>query len=107
MRDRLTALRIELEVMRLTAYQELGRTIAAGAPGPGGSLGKWQWSEINQTLMGLAIELLGPRGPAVGDAWTYRYLRSRANSIEGGTTEILKNILAERVLGLPRARMSA
>ena len=40
----------------------------------------------------------------IDDAWTYRFLRARANSIEGGTTEILKNIVAERVLGLPRLR---
>ena len=44
-----------------------------------------------------------PRAQLVDDPWTYRFLRARANSIEGGTTEILKNIVAERVLGLPRA----
>jgi alkylation response protein AidB-like acyl-CoA dehydrogenase len=106
-RERLARLRIELEVMRLTAYRELARTIETGAPGPGGSLGKWQWADINQEMMGLALELLGPTAAVEGDAWIYRYLRSRANSIEGGTSEILKNILAERVLGLPRARMVA
>ena len=45
-----------------------------------------------------------PRAVLDDDRWTYRYLRARANSIEGGTTEILKNIVAERVLGLPRMR---
>ncbi len=74
-------------------------------PGPEGSLGKWHWSEINQSLTELAMDIAGPhamldRGPT----WTYRFLRARANSIEGGTTEILKNIVAERVLGLPRMR---
>ena len=44
----------------------------------------------------------GPAGVLASEPWTYRFLRARANSIEGGTTEILKNIVAERVLGLPR-----
>ena len=50
------------------------------------------------------MDLAGPRAQTVIDPWTYRFLRARANSIEGGTTEILKNIVAERVLGLPRLR---
>ena len=51
----------------------------------------------------LGLDVRGPAGQLVDDTWTYRFLRARANSIEGGTTEILKNIVAERVLGLPRA----
>ena len=51
----------------------------------------------------LAVEIQGEDGLDRESDWTYRFLRSRANSIEGGTTEILKNIVAERVLGLPRA----
>ena len=77
---------------------------AHGAPGPEGSLGKWHWAEVNQSLTELALDLAGPRAQLVDDPWTYRYLRARANSIEGGTTEILKNIVAERVLGLPRSK---
>jgi alkylation response protein AidB-like acyl-CoA dehydrogenase len=50
------------------------------------------------------MEIEGPRAMLDSDRWTYRFLRARANSIEGGTTEILKNIVAERVLGLPRMR---
>ena len=50
------------------------------------------------------MDVRGPRAVLEDDAWTYRFLRARANSIEGGTTEILKNIVAERVLGLPRMR---
>jgi alkylation response protein AidB-like acyl-CoA dehydrogenase len=73
-------------------------------PGPEGSLGKWHWSEINQSLTELAMDVLGPQALLRGSEWSYRFLRARANSIEGGTTEILKNIVAERVLGLPRLR---
>ena len=51
------------------------------------------------------MDILGRRGAAASTSdWTYRFLRARANSIEGGTTEILKNIIAERVLGLPKLR---
>jgi alkylation response protein AidB-like acyl-CoA dehydrogenase len=62
------------------------------------------WSEVNRSLTELALDIAGPRAVTTLDPWTYRYLRARANSIEGGTTEILKNIVAERVLGLPRLR---
>ena len=76
-----------------------------GIPGPEGSLAKWQWADYNQALTELAQRgRSGPRGCAHGTDWSYRFLRSRANSIEGGTTEVLKNIIAERVLGLPRLR---
>jgi alkylation response protein AidB-like acyl-CoA dehydrogenase len=76
----------------------------SGEPGPEGSLGKWLWADVNQGLTELAQDVKGPRGALADDHWTYRFLRARANSIEGGTTEILKNIVAERVLGLPRMR---
>ena len=52
----------------------------------------------------LAMDVRGSTAPLTDDKWTYRFLRARANSIEGGTTEILKNIIAERVLGLPKLR---
>jgi alkylation response protein AidB-like acyl-CoA dehydrogenase len=104
MRQRLAQLMIEAEVLRLNAYRGLSATMRTGVPGPEGSLGKWHWSEINQSLTELAMDIAGPRAMIAEDAWTYRFLRARANSIEGGTTEILKNIVAERVLGLPRMR---
>ncbi len=103
-RQRLAQLLIEAEVLRLNAYRGLSATMRTGVPGPEGSLGKWHWSEINQALTELAMEIEGPRAMLDSDLWTYRFLRARANSIEGGTTEILKNIVAERVLGLPRLR---
>jgi alkylation response protein AidB-like acyl-CoA dehydrogenase len=103
-RQRIAQLLIEAEALRLNAYRSLTATMRTGVPGPEGSLGKWHWSEINQSLTELAMEIEGPRAMLDSDRWTYRFLRARANSIEGGTTEILKNIVAERVLGLPRMR---
>jgi alkylation response protein AidB-like acyl-CoA dehydrogenase len=103
-RDRLAQLYIESEVLRLNALRGLSAIMRTGVPGPEGSLGKWQWAEVNQELTELAVELRGGRAVLDDDRWTYRFLRARANSIEGGTTEILKNIVAERVLGLPRMR---
>jgi alkylation response protein AidB-like acyl-CoA dehydrogenase len=103
-RDRLAQLYIESEVLRLNALRGLSAIMRTGVPGPEGSLGKWQWAEVNQALTELALELRGGRAVLDDDRWTYRFLRARANSIEGGTTEILKNIVAERMLGLPRMR---
>ncbi len=103
-RQRLAQLLIESEALRLNAYRGLSTTIRTGVPGPEGSLGKWHWSEVSQSLTELATDIAGPRAMLAEDEWTYRFLRARANSIEGGTTEILKNIVAERVLGLPRIR---
>jgi alkylation response protein AidB-like acyl-CoA dehydrogenase len=103
-RQRLAQILIEAEVLRLNAYRGLTAIMKNGVPGPEGSLGKWHWSEINQSLTELALEIAGPRAMLAEDEWSYRFLRARANSIEGGTTEILKNIVAERVLGLPRIR---
>jgi alkylation response protein AidB-like acyl-CoA dehydrogenase len=102
-RQRFAQVAIEAQVLRLLAYRGLTSTMQGGEPGPEGSLGKWLWADINQALTTLAMDARGPAGQLVDDTWTYRFLRARANSIEGGTTEILKNIVAERVLGLPRA----
>jgi alkylation response protein AidB-like acyl-CoA dehydrogenase len=103
-RQRVAQLYIEAEVTRLTASRGLTQQMKTGIPGPEGSLVKWQWSDTNQAMTELATEVRGPEGPVVDDEWTYRFLRARANSIEGGTTEILRNIVAERVIGLPRMR---
>jgi alkylation response protein AidB-like acyl-CoA dehydrogenase len=102
--DRLGELHVRAEVLRLTAYRGLTQVERYGQPGPEGSLTKWMWSETNQQLTQLAAELLGPEALLAGGRWSYELLRARGNTIEGGTTEILKNIVAERVLGLPRAR---
>jgi alkylation response protein AidB-like acyl-CoA dehydrogenase len=103
-RQRIAALQTGIEAMRLGALRALTETMKTGVPGPEGSLSKWQWADYNQGLTELGNEVLGPEGMRVGTDWSYRFLRARANSIEGGTTEVLKNIIAERVLGLPRLR---
>jgi alkylation response protein AidB-like acyl-CoA dehydrogenase len=101
---RLGDLHLKAEVLRLTAYRGLTAVQKYGQPGPEGSLTKWMWSETNQQLTQFAADLLGPRALRAGEPWAYELLRARGNSIEGGTTEVLKNIVAERVLGLPKAR---
>jgi len=103
-RQRIAQLRIGIEAMRLGALRSLTATMKTGIPGPEGSLSKWQWADYNQAMTELGNEVLGPDGMRVGTDWSYRFLRARANSIEGGTTEVLKNIVAERVLGLPKLR---
>jgi alkylation response protein AidB-like acyl-CoA dehydrogenase len=111
-RQKLAQLKIEAEILRLTNYRGLTAIMKKGVPGPEGSLGKWQWSDTNQKLMEVAMEVEGPYSQlmkgsehTIADGeWQYGFLRTRANSIEGGTTEILRNIVAERVLGLPKLR---
>src|SRR5205807_8584033 len=102
--DRLGELHLRAEVLRLTAYRGLTSIEKYGQPGPEGSLTKWLWSDTNQQLTQFAADLLGPEALLAGGRWSYELLRARGNSIEGGTTEVLKNIVAERVLGLPKAR---
>ncbi len=103
-RQRIAQLYIESECIRLNASRGLTQIMKTGIPGPEGSLTKWQWSDANQALTEMAMDIRGPEAPATDSEWVYRFLRARANSIEGGTTEILRNIVAERVLGLPRMR---
>jgi alkylation response protein AidB-like acyl-CoA dehydrogenase len=101
---------IRLQALRLTAYRSLSALERTGIPGPEGSVLKLEWSEANQRITKLAVELLGadaqllPPNAPYGGHWTIQQLRSRGNTIEAGTSEILRNIVAERVLGLPRSR---
>ncbi len=112
--DRLLRLWTEAEVARLAA-ERMRQQLAAGQPGPEGSAAKLVFARLNQEISGLDVELSGLAGLRYDD-WSmrrpehatffgrgpaYRYLRAKGNSIEGGTSEILRNIIAERVLGLP------
>jgi alkylation response protein AidB-like acyl-CoA dehydrogenase len=113
-RQRVAALWARAEVLRLTNLRAtVGRS--TGTPGPEGSIGKLAHTELMQDIHSLTIDLLGMEGTLYPAGYRkirsqrsseapsrqQAFLRSRANSIEGGTTEIMKNILAERVLGLP------
>ncbi len=103
-RDKVARLAIGIEGLRLGAMRALTATMKVGTPGPEGSISKLQWSSTNQALTELAIEVGGEAALERDSMWAYRYLRSRANSIEGGTSDVLRNIVAERVLGLPKLR---
>ena len=100
----------EMQALRLTNYRALSQLVKTGIPGPEGSIAKLVWSEANQRVTKLALELLGPDAALSGENapyggyWQHQQLRSRGNTIEAGTSEILRNIVAERVLGLPYSR---
>jgi len=113
-RDRLTRLWVESETQRLTNIRAAAASLA-GTPGPEGSTAKLAYAELNKRVYELCDDLLGPEG-MLYDSYEMRrpegaggeaggpqrmFLRSRANSIEGGTSEVMRNILGERVLGLP------
>jgi alkylation response protein AidB-like acyl-CoA dehydrogenase len=110
LRQRLVQMVIDNAVFKYTAKRAITKLLRGEMPGAEASAGKIWWCDKHQALQELAQELLGPyaqlgRGsPWAVDKgnWQYTFLRSRANSIEGGTTEIQRNILAERVLGLPK-----
>ncbi len=115
-RDRLVRAWVEAEVLRLTNIRA-GQARRAGNPGPEGSIAKLMFAEVNMRIYELCVDLLGAdalvgheytmeRGDSLGlvgppGSSRKMFLRSRANSIEGGTSEIQRNILGERVLGLP------
>jgi alkylation response protein AidB-like acyl-CoA dehydrogenase len=110
MRQKLAQLWIDTEALKYTGARAVTRLLRGELPGPEASAGKMSWVDTHQRLQELAMEIEGPysqltRGSdrAVdAGVWQYGFLRSRANSIEGGTTEIQKNIIAERVLGLSK-----
>jgi alkylation response protein AidB-like acyl-CoA dehydrogenase len=102
--ERLGELHERAEAVRLTAYRNVTSEMRSGRPGPEGSIVKWMWSEADQAVTEYAAELLGAEALALDSPWAFELLRARGDTIESGTTEIIKNIVAERVLGLPRRR---
>jgi len=113
--DRLMRLWVEAEAYRMASERER-QQLLAGRPGPDGSGSKVTYAQLNQDSTALELEVLAAEGLRHDDwslrrptesNWlaggaTHRYLRTKGNSIEGGTSEILLNVIAERVLGLPR-----
>ena len=111
-RQTLAEFYVTLEKMKYTAYRTFSKILKGGNPGPEGSISKLMWSELNQRMHEFVMELEGPASQLVKGSpyavesgrWQYGFLRSRANTIEAGTSEIQRNIIAERVLGLPKSR---
>ena len=109
-RQKLAQLWIDTEVFKYTGARAITKLLKGELPGPEASTGKIMWVEGHQRLQELAMEIQGPYSQimkgspwAVAEGlWQHTFLRSRANSIEGGTTEIQRNIIGERVLGLPK-----
>jgi alkylation response protein AidB-like acyl-CoA dehydrogenase len=109
-RQKIAQLWIDTECLKYTGARAITRLLRGEMPGPEASTGKMGWVETHQRLQELAMEILGPYSQLAkgsewaveGGLWQHTFLRSRANSIEGGTTEIQKNIIGERVLGLPK-----
>jgi alkylation response protein AidB-like acyl-CoA dehydrogenase len=122
-RDELARLWAEAEAARLTVMRA-SESREAGTPGPEGSTAKLAWADLNKEITAYAVELMGHEGTLMPGGYGFTrtdvdphagpgveaasglspqraFLRARANSIEGGTSEIMKNILGERVLGLP------
>jgi alkylation response protein AidB-like acyl-CoA dehydrogenase len=113
-RDQVVRMWVDSEVLRFTNLRAAAAR-RVGVPGPEGSIAKLAAAELNQRLYALCENLLGPEGTLFAkgyemdrsrstlgyDSVQEWFLRSRANSIEGGTSEVMRNILGERVLGLP------
>ena len=113
-RDEVARLWIEAEVNRLTNIRA-SQSRKKGTPGPEGSVGKLAMALLNQRMMSLTMDLMGPEAMLYPSGYPMSrpttamdlsnpqkaFLRVQANSIEGGTTNIMRNILGERVLGLP------
>lgn len=115
LRDELMKLWVEAEVARLTGNRA-SESLSQGTPGPEGSTAKLHWAELNKKITNFTVDLMGAEGMLMPGGYPFvrpdaaglgrvarqrGFLRARANSIEGGTSEIMKNILGERVLGLP------
>jgi len=109
-RQRLAQLAIDVEVLRLSAYRSITQVMRSGQPGPEGSMLKLFWSELEQRIMETASWISGAyaqldeHAPQAYDEgrWQYGYLWSRAATIYAGTSEVQRNIISQRVLGLPR-----
>lgn len=109
-RQKLARFHTEVEILKYNTLRSRSRLLKGEVPGPEGSIEKLYWSEMNKAMQEFAMELEGPYHQLIhGSKWAledgiyqFGFLRSRGNTIEAGTTEIQKNIIGERVLGLPK-----
>ena len=92
--------------MRLNSYRSLSTSLKGEPPGPEEMFSKLFWSEMNQRMTELATQILGIdsviEGKGEAQLWQYRFLRSKGNTLEQGSSEIMRNVIGERVLGIPR-----
>jgi alkylation response protein AidB-like acyl-CoA dehydrogenase len=103
---------IDVEILKYNCFRNFTRLLRGGTPGPEGSILKLWWSELNQRMQHTAMTLQGPYGQLLRESpwvvesgrWQYNFMRSLANTIEAGTSEIQRNIIAERVLRMPKGR---
>lgn len=103
---------IDVEILKYNGFRNFTRVLRGGTPGPEGSILKLWWSELNQRMQETAMQLEGPYSQLVRDSawavesgrWQHAFLRARANTIEAGTSEIQRTILAERVLQMPKGK---
>jgi len=109
-RQKIAELLVGERCLQLAGYRSLTRILQGGAPGPEGSTSKLFWSQLDQELAELGTQVIGPYSqikagdPLAPDEgqWEFYALLARGSGIRAGTTEILRNILGERVLGLPK-----
>ena len=109
-RQQLAQSYIEIMALKYHGLRSLSSQLQGGVPGPEGSIGKLLWSEPNQRISEAALAMQGPAGQVMAGSpwsiqdgwWQFSYLRSKGNTIEAGTSEIQRNIIGERVLGLPK-----
>ena len=108
-RQRLAQCHAELELLRWTLYRNLTRRLQGEPVGSEGSIVKLYWSELYQRINALALDILGPASQIAdgalaeeGGRWLFRFLKSRGDTIHSGTNQIQRNIIGERLLGLPR-----
>ncbi len=110
-RSQLAQCYIDLQKLRYAAFRAFSNILKGGSPGPEGSILKLHWSEFHQRMQEFALELQGPASQLVRESpyavrdglWQYTYLWSRSDTIYAGTSEIQRNIIAQRVLGLPKS----
>lgn len=109
-RQHLAQAYIDVMALKYHGYRNLSQLFGGGIPGPEGSIGKLLWSESNQRICEAALLMQGALGQVMWGSphavqagrWQFDYLRSKGNTIEAGTSEVQRNIIAERVLGLPK-----